>query len=211
VLAVPLAVTLVVFGVIAWANRGSIDEQPNLVSMQESAQAMQRGGQAMLTHGQAMLDEGRRNGAPDLIAHGEHWIQDGQNLIQGGEWMAMNPTAPGSLVTDSAALSEQGTWGELTRTAQQMLHDPSDAKQVDLDALRWNGETMRAEGHNMAAHGQVMAEEVELMVERHGLQGQAADDLRSSARVMIDVGQNLEQNGQEMIDYADRLKKSLGN
>jgi hypothetical protein len=48
------------------------------------------------------------------------------------------------------------------------------------------------------------------MVERHALEGPAEGELRSSAQVMIEVGRHLEQNGQEMIDYADRLKKTLG-
>lgn len=208
--AVVVAMTLVVFGVIVSARGPTIDADVQLVSMAESATAMQDAGRVMQAHGQTMLDEGNGSSDPDLVTHGEHWIQDGQALVQGGTWMAMNPTAPGSLVTDPVSLNEQGSWSELSRTAQQMLHDPGDAREVDLEALRWNGQAMLAEGRNMKSHGQVMAEEANLMVERHEFQGQAADDLRSSAQVIIDVGQHLETNGQEMIDYAKRLKRTLG-
>lgn len=205
-----VAMILVIFGVVVGARGPTIDDESHLVSMTESAAAMQDAGRVMQAHGQTMLNEGTGSGDADLISHGEHWIQDGQALVQGGTWMAMNPTAPGSLVTDPASLKEQGSWGELSRTAQQMLHDPRDARDVDLEALRWNGEAMRAEGRNMMSHGQIMAEDANLMVERHELQGQAADDLRSSAQVMIDVGQHLEMNGKEMIDYAKRLERTLG-
>ncbi len=208
--AVVVAMTLVVFGVIVSAQGPTVDTDAHVVSMTESAAAMQSAGQVMQTHGQAMLDEGTRLGDPELIAHGEHWLQDGQDLMQGGQWMAMNPTVPGSLVTDPASLSKQGNWGALSQTAQQMLHDPRDAREVDLEALRWNGEAMRAEGRNMKSHGQIMAEDANLMAERHAFQDQAADELHSSAQVMIDVGQHLEQNGHAMIVYADRLKRTLG-
>lgn len=210
VAALVVALILVVFGVIVWARGPTTDEQANLVDMQQSAATMQQSGQTMQTHGQAMLDEGQRTGDQELIAHGKHWTQDGQALVQGGQWMAMNPTSPGSLVADPADLKAEGSWGELTRTAQQMLHDPSKAREVDLEALNWNGEAMRAEGRNMADHGWVMAEDAAVMVERHNLDPQAAADLRAAAQTMIDVGGTLERNGKEMIDYAERIRKSLG-
>ncbi|GIW07461.1 MAG: hypothetical protein KatS3mg060_2266 [Dehalococcoidia bacterium] len=91
-----------------------------------------------------------------------------------------------------------------------MLHDPSRARGVDLEALRWNGLAMRAEGQNMADHGRVMVEEAEVMVTRHQLQGQAAADLLQAAQTMREVGGHLTGNGQAMIDYAERLRRSLG-
>ena len=211
-LAVTLALLFVIVGAVAWAQDDDreIDEQANLVDMQQSAAAMQQAGQTMQTHGQAMLDEGQRTGDQDLIAHGQHWLADGQALVQGGQWMAMNPTVPSSLVSDPGELSAQGSWGELSRSAQQMLHDPSDAKELDLEALSWNGEAMQAEGRTMVNHGRLMAEEVELMVERHNLDAPADADLRAAAQTMIDIGGTLEQNGKEMVDYAARIRKSLG-
>ena len=69
---------------------------------------------------------------------------------------------------------------------------------------------MRAEGRNMPDHGRIMAEEAEIMITRHGLEGQAAADLRKAATTLRQVGGYLEQNGQSMIDYADRLRRSMG-
>jgi hypothetical protein len=171
---------------------------------------MQQAGNVMQSHAQAMLVEGQRTGNQDLIVRGEHWLRDGQAMVRSGQWMAMNPTAPGSLVYSPSELSAQGTWGELTRTAQQMLHDPSRAREIDLSALMWNGQAMRAEGRNMLDHGQIMAEEAESMIARHGVEGQTATDLRQSATTLRQVGGYLEQNGQSMIDYADRLRRSMG-
>jgi hypothetical protein len=129
----------------------------------------------------------------------------------GALWLTLKPLAPGSLVATPSELSAQDAWGELVETAEAMLHDPSKARSaMDLDALRWNGEAMRAEGRTMAEHGRVMAEEAELMTAAHGLSRQRADDLRQAATVMRQVGGHLERNGLEMIDYADRLRRSMG-
>jgi hypothetical protein len=210
-LAITVAVALVILGVATRMARPTIaTDAPRLVSMAESAQAMQQAGNVMQSHAQAMLDEGQRTGDQYLVARGEHWLSDGQAMVRGGQWMAMNPTAPGSLVSSPSELSAQGSWGELTRTAQQMLHDPSRAREIDLSALMWNGQAMRAEGRNMLDHGRIMAEEAEVMIARHGVDGQAATDLRQSAATLRQVGGYLEQNGQSMIDYADRLRRSLG-
>ncbi|MCC6178775.1 MAG: hypothetical protein IT305_26005 [Chloroflexi bacterium] len=210
-LAIVVALAVVVFGTVARSARPtSAAEGPRLVSMSQSAQAMQDAGNVMQLHAQAMLTEGQRTGDQELIARGEHWLSDGQALVQGGQWMSMNPTAPGSLVASPSDLGANGSWGELTRTAQQMLHDPSRAREVDLEALRWNGLAMRAEGRNMADHGRNMAEDMELMIGRHGLNGLAAVELRQTAVTTNQVGGYLEQNGQSMIDYADRLRQSMG-
>ena len=208
-LTVGIAVVLVIAGLLARAG-GPAAEPLRLASMAESAQAMQQAGATMQAHAQAMLDEGRRTGDQDLIAHGEHWQRDGQALAQGGQWMAMNPTAPGSLATAPAELAAQGSWGELARTVQAMQHDPSRARATDLEALRWAGLAMWAEGQTMTEHGRVMAEEADLMTTRHGLGGPAADDLRGDAQTMREVSAALAGNGQAMIYYAGQMQRSLG-
>lgn len=211
---VMLALVLVLFGVVA-ASRGpssaaSSVQGPHLTSMDAAAQAMRQAGEPMKAHGQAMLDEGKKAADQDLIAHGEHWLRDADALIQGGEWMSDNPTAPQSLHSSRSDLQAQGSWSELNRRTQAMLHDPSRAGALDLEALSADGEAMQAEGRNMAEHGRVMAEEAEVMVARHALQGQAASDLRATAQTMREVGGHLSANGQEMVDYAGRLKRSMG-
>lgn len=185
-------------------------EKPQIASMEASGQAMERAGTTMQAHGQTMLDDSRKTGDQNLAAHGEHWLRDGATLLQAGRWMAMNPTAPGYLVSSPGELAAQGNWQALTTAAQNMLHDPSKARSVDIEALRWNGLAMQGEGQNMVDHAGVMAEEAEAMIQRHGLQGQAADDLRAAARTMREVGGRLTENGTQMVEYADRIRRSMG-
>ncbi len=53
-------------------------------------------------------------------------------------------------------------------------------------------------------HGRILAQY------SHNLQGQAAADLMGAAQTMQDAGRRLAQNGQETVDYAERLRCSLG-
>lgn len=213
--AILIAIGLVIFGLIITSRVPSSKvegtQAPALVSMEESAQAMQKAGRAMQKHGQAMLDEARSTGDAELEQHGQHWLNDGKTLIENGDWMSANPTSPQNLHSSPGELQSQGSWVELNRRAQAMIHDPGQlGSSVNIDAFRSDGEAMLAEGRNMADHGKVMAEEAETMVERHKLQGQAAADLRGAAQTMRDVGSALAGNGQKMVDYADRLRRSLG-
>lgn len=209
ILAVTVALALVGFGLAGRALRPAT-APPHLVSMEESALAMQQAGTAMQTYGRAIVEQGQQANDPTVIAYGERWQRDGQALVQRGQWMAMNPTAPSNLHAGQAELQTQGNWTTLNRAAQAMLHDPSKARATDIEALRWNGEAMRAEGRTMAEHGQLMADEVELLVSRRVLNEQAARDLRQAARTLRTVGEQLQRNGQAMIDYADQLRRSLG-
>ncbi|MBF6612501.1 MAG: hypothetical protein IVW55_05170 [Chloroflexi bacterium] len=213
--AILIAVGLVIFGLVITSRVSSskVDgtQAPTLVSMEESAQAMQQAGQVMQKHGQEMLDEAKRTGNTELEQHGQHWANDGKTLVENGDWMSANPTSAQSLHASPGELQSQGSWSELNSRAQAMIHDPSQIRgSVDVDALLANGETMLAEGRNMSDHGRVMAEEAGVMVERHNLQGQAASDLSGAAQTMRDVGTSLARNGQEMVDYAARLRRSLG-
>jgi hypothetical protein len=209
-IAITVAVALVGFGLVARAARPPLVDSSHLVSMTESALALQQAGAVMRDHGQAMLEEGWRVGDPDLVARGEHWRADGQAVARRGQWLSMHPLAPSSLVASPSELSAQGAWGDLPRTAEMMLHDPSKARELDLEALRWNGLAMRAEGQTMAEHGQVMAEDLAAMGGRHAISAETDDDLRQAAQAMRDVGGHLSANGQGMIDYAERLRRSMG-
>lgn len=157
---------------------------------------MQQAGVAMRSHAQGMLDEGQHTGDQDLVVHGERWLRAGQDLALRGQWMAANPLAPPFLISSPSDLS-QGDWGELVRTSQAMLHDPKQARAIDLDALRWNGLAMRDEGRRMAEEGCLLLQETEVMVTRHALTEQAAADLRQAAQTLQEVGRHLAQNGQK--------------
>jgi hypothetical protein len=207
--AVGVAIALVGFGLIGAAARPH-PAPPRIVSMIDSGQALMRDGGVMQTHGQAMLDRAARTGDSDLQTQGEHWLQDGKDLVQKGSWLLMDPLAPSNLVTAPAELSRQGGWVSLPRTAQAMLHDPTRIGSANPEDLRWNGEAMRAQGRGMVDHGRVMAEEVQVMVARHGLSGDDAQALSQASRAMQDAGATLEQNGQGMLDAADRINRSLG-
>ncbi len=212
-LSVIAAVGLVALGLLlaVFSNGSSAPiAGAHLVSMDESAAAMTTAGELMRAHGQAMLTDGAARNDQILLGHAKHWIGDGDALIQGGAWMAMNPTAPGNLASTPEELAANGNWTALNRATNAMLHDPSNARQVDIEALRWNGEAMRGEGQNMIDHARIMAEEADVMVERHGLQGQAALDLRQAVEVMRQTGGHLKENGQAMMDYADRIRRSMG-
>jgi hypothetical protein len=209
-LAVVFAIALVAFGLVARVARPTVGDRPHLISMAESAGALQQAGAVMQTHGQTMFEDGQRLNDPDLVARGEHWRADGQVLAQRGQWLSMHPLAPGNLVVSPGELSVQGAWGELPRTAEMMLHDPSKARELDLEALRWNGLAMRAEGQTMAEHGRIMAEDLGVMMSRHPVAGQTEAELRQAIGAMRAAGGHLSANGLEMIDYADRLWRSMG-
>lgn len=207
-LAVAVAVALVALALIGPGKRGSGVEKPHLIVMQESGQAMRRAGEVMRRHGQAMVDEGQQKGDPDLIAHGEHWLRDGQALEQGGQWMTMNPLVPGSLAPD--AQLDAYNRSAIDRAVRAMSQDPRRAPGIDIEALRWVGLSMRGEGQNMVEHARVMAEEIEQMDRWHALPAQEAAELRQAVETMRRSGNDLRQNGQMMIEYADRLRRGMG-
>ncbi|MDE3075432.1 MAG: hypothetical protein KGJ86_08385 [Chloroflexota bacterium] len=203
-LSIVVAIGLVAFPLVA-QSLGPRPEPPRLVSMEQSAQAMQQAGSLMQSHGQEMLAEGQRTGDADVTAYGRTWLRDGEQLVQGGKWMAMNPTAPGSLVSTPSELAGQGNWSLLTRGAQAMVHDPRRVSNVDLEALAWDGMAMRSEGQLMSEHGRLMSAQIDAMTAKEVLPAQTIADLRTAARTMQDVGARLEQNGQVMVEYARTL------
>jgi hypothetical protein len=207
--AVAVALALVAFGLVAAASRPH-EAPPRLLSMTDAAQALIGDGNVVQAHGQAMLDEAAQTGDSDLQYHGQHWLQTGQDMVQRGQWMEMDPLAPGNLVTSPADLSRQGAWGSLPQTAEAMMRDPSHAGAEDLQALRWNGQAMLAEGRIMAGQGELLTSEADAMIARHALQGADAAAVHHAAQTLHDVGSDLQQNGQQMVDYADRLRQSLG-
>lgn len=207
--ALAAALLLVTFGLVGRAAQPG-PEPPHLITMDASGQAMQQAGTAIQTHARAMLDQGQRAGDQTLIDYGQRWLQDGQDMVRRGQWMVANPTAPSSLHATQAELAQQGNWAEVNRAAQAMLHDPSKARGVDLEALRWNGLSMQSEGADMADHAQLMEDQVALMLAQHKVDDPAAAALRAAAATLRQTGEHLQQNGQVMVAYADRLRANLG-
>ena len=210
VFAMLTAFALVAFGLIVSSVGKPIPGQPRLTTMAESAGAMQEAVNAMATHADAMLSEGTGTGNQDLLNHGQHWMRDAQSLRANARMMGVELAAPASLHASPADLAAQGDWGELNRNAQSMLHDPSAARTIDIEALRWTGLSMQSEGSNMLQHGQLMNEEVDIMVTQHGLTSQAAADLRKAAQTVGEIGGILRRNGQTMIEYSDQVRKMVG-
>jgi hypothetical protein len=209
--AVVVALALVTVGVVAAAKGpGSTSvAKPALVSMDEAAQAMQQAGAAMQAHGQAMVDQGTKTGSQALIATGRQWLQDGQQIAQGGQWMAMDPTDPSNLDSPTGVATDNNR-SELSRHAQAMLHDPSKAGAIDIEALRDNGLAMQSESQNMVAHAHVMAQAINVMVAQDMVDDQIAADLRRAVQILGEAGNQLGQNAQQMVEYANRLHQSLG-
>jgi len=203
-LSIVVAIGLVALGVGARATQ-TATEPPQLISMADSAAAMQRTGALMQPQGQEIVAGGQRNGDTEIANIGQSWMSEGQALVQGGRWMAMDPTAPANLAQTPAALASEGNWQLLTRGAQAMVHDPRTASQINLQALAWDGMQMRSEGRSMADHGTVMLTRVDAMIVRHPLPAQTIADLRDAARTLQDAGTRLDKNGQGMLDFAARL------
>jgi hypothetical protein len=211
-IAVVAAVGLLAFGLVVRAAQAPVVPTPRIVSMEEGGRAMEAAGLAMQRHASAMITGAQGDGDVELIAFAERWQRDGELVEQRGRWMAMNPTAADSLVSSQSALAATGQWGSLTTAAQAMTHDPSRMHGADVGALGWNGRAMTAEGRVMAEHGRVMLGEIELMLAqgRHSSVSPAIGELRSAAETIERVGGDVESNGQAMVDYAQRVRTSLG-
>ncbi|MCC7368779.1 MAG: hypothetical protein IT306_10175 [Chloroflexi bacterium] len=208
VLAAVVAVTGLGLVLVRTAN--DAPASPVTVSMVDGARAMDRVATVMQTHGRAMLAEGSERADAAMTADGQRWLDDGAGLLTGGRWMSMDPLSPANLATPPAELARQGTWGELTRTAQAMRHVPERASATDLRALRQNGQAMVGEGQAMRWHAHVMSEAVSDMAVRHAGTARNLPDLLAATEELRRAGHGLEATGGRMVAYADRMSASLG-
>lgn len=208
VIVVAVTLGMIALGIVA-ATTQPPAPQPPAITMAENGQAMQRAGALMQTHGQEMLDAGQRAADQTLMDHGKHWVTDGQALIRGGQ-IAANPAVPVTEQPGASAGLSLANAVTLTNAAQQMLNDAAQGRAVDTETLRWNGMAMQSEGRTMTEHARVMDEEIDLMIARYGMNPQTATDLRGASQTLRDTGNRLTANGQTMIDYANRLRQSLG-
>src|SRR6266567_7337214 len=101
--------------------------------------------------------------------------------------MAKNPTDPSNL-DSPAGVAADNNRQQLSIHAQAMLHDPSKARAIDIEALRDDGNAMQGEARNMVEHARVMGQTIDLMVAKHQVDDQIAADMRQAAQVLNDVG-----------------------
>jgi hypothetical protein len=111
---------------------------------------------------------------------------------------------------DAAALRERGAWMISSATSDAMVHDPDRARQINLQHLLGNGMAMVSEGAAMRAHGEEMITEVDRLRELGVLPDDIADDLIGKAQTLIDAGQRIEEDGEEMQQTAEDLLRSIG-
>ena len=198
---------------LAVAGRPTAARSAGDWSMAESAAAMTAAANAMGRHAETMRAAGERAGDPVLLAHARHWADDAAQLAERGAWMARDPAARASLVTDPAALASQGTLAAVVRGAGAMVHSMgriAGARDVDLDALRWSGESMRDEGRQMGEHASAMATDIDQMVAHHAFATGEAAGLRYAMRGVETAAEHTRRTGQEMVDYVERTWRSLG-
>ena len=155
----------------------------------ETANSMAAGGAAMIE-----AAAGMSQAAQTMVASGDPALDD-----RAGHWEQ-----------DARALREQGAWMVLAATADSMVHDPRSARELNLQNLRGNGMSMAAEGQAMIEHGKEMAAEVDQLRQAGALSEATADKLTASASTLMDAGEALVRDGEQMREYAERLLQSIG-
>jgi hypothetical protein len=148
----------------------------------EHGQDMQQLGARMVDHGQAIND-------PGWVSDGQHWIADGNSLVETGE--------------------------RAVKLGQSLRGNPVTAREVDLYQVRAEGLGLISAGQALVDHGKVMIEFSELLRRRAEAGGdpRLAQDVADSsdrAQRMGQSGQQLVASGQQLVDFADTLAKSLG-
>jgi hypothetical protein len=139
-------------------------------------------GQDMQQLGARMLEHGQAINDPDWVRDGQHWIADGNSMVETGE---------------------RGV-----RLGQSLRGNPITAREVDLYQVRAQGLGLISAGQALVDHGKVMVEFSELLRRRSEAGGdqRLAQDVADSS----DRAQRMGQSGQQLVDFADTLAKSLG-
>jgi hypothetical protein len=148
----------------------------------EHGRAMQQLGARMVSHGQGLGDQ-------SWVGDGQHWIADGNNMVAVGE--------------------------RTLKLAQSLSVNPIKAQEIDINQVRAQGLGVISDGQALVEHGKVMVELSELL-ERH-LDASADQTLRqdvaearAGAERMGQTGQQLVTGGQQIVDFADTLARSIG-
>jgi hypothetical protein len=125
-------------------------------------------------------------GDPALTELGRHWLEDAR------------------------ALATRGAWMITSATSDSMVHDPANARALNLANLRANGVTMEMEGAAMAEHGRAMVAQVEQLRAGGRFDATVLENLTARGQDLITAGQAMETDGKRMQDEADALARSLG-
>lgn len=157
-------------------------DRPTADMMAKAGAAMAAAAAAMDGAAAVMVDSDDR----ELVELAGHWRQDAQALRERADWMVTTATSSG------------------------MVHDPDQAREVDVWNLKAGGVAMAAEGEAMVAHGQEMQTRTAQLREQGGLAPDLADDLTAAGQALVETGEALAQDGERMERYADGLIRSLG-
>jgi hypothetical protein len=147
----------------------------------EHGQAMQQLGARMVTHGDTLGD-------PSWVGDGQHWIADGNTMIAIGE--------------------------RTGKLGQSLATNPISAREVDINQVRAQGEGVILDGQALVEHGKVMIELSDLLKRRAVASGdqplaQDVADAQTAALRMGQTGQQLVTGGQQLVDFADTLARSV--
>jgi hypothetical protein len=142
---------------------------------------MQQLGGRMVSHGDALGD-------PSWVGDGQHWIADGNTLVAIGE--------------------------RTVKVGQSLANNPIKAQEVDLNQVRAQGLGVISDGQALVEHGKVMSELSDLLKRRTDASvdqplAQDVADARAEALRMGQTGQQLVTGGQQLVDFADALARSI--
>jgi hypothetical protein len=148
----------------------------------DHGRAMQQLGARMVSHGDALGD-------PSWVGDGQHWIADGNTMVAIGE--------------------------RTVKLGQSLANNPISARDVDINQVRAQGQGVIVDGQALVEHGKVMTELSDLLKRRADASGdqplaQDVADAQASALRMGETGQQLVTGGQQLVDFADKLARSIG-
>jgi hypothetical protein len=147
----------------------------------EHGRAMQQLGARMVSHGEALGDQ-------SWVGDGQHWIADGNTMVAIGE--------------------------RTVKLGQSLASNPIKAQEVDINQVRAQGLGLISDGQALVEHGKVMTELSDLLKRRTDASGdqplaQDVAEAQAGALSMGQTGQQLVAGGQQLVDFADSLARSI--
>lgn len=165
-----------------------------------AAQSLEARGGAMSSGGLAMI------GAADTLGSAAEQIETQARDVDYPDLAALAT----EWQIEAAQLRAQGIEMTASLSAESMVHDPATAPEFDPASLRGNGSVMVAEGQKMVDLGGELNEQIAILSDVGILPPGMVMQLSSSASALINAGEHLVQEGQDMQEYADQLLRSIG-